>query len=114
MSPGMPTMIPPSGKPWSPDSWRGLPAAQQPVYRDPAAVDDVLAELGELPPLVVAEEVDFLHQLLAEAVAGERFLLQGGDCAEAFADCRGAIIQDKLRVLLQMSVLITGRRIPGG
>ena len=107
MSPGMPTMIPPSGKPWSPDSWRGLPAAQQPVYRDPAAVDDVLAELGELPPLVVAEEVDFLHQLLAEAVAGERFLLQGGDCAEAFADCRGAIIQDKLRVLLQMSVLIT-------
>jgi 3-deoxy-7-phosphoheptulonate synthase len=92
---------------WSPDSWRGLPAAQQPVYRDPAAVEIALAELRELPPLVVAEEVDLLQKLLAEAAAGKRFLLQGGDCAEAFADCRGAIIQNKLRVLLQMSVLIT-------
>ncbi len=94
-------------KPWSPDSWRGLPAAQQPVYRDPQAVDAALAELRELPPLVVEEEVDHLQRLLAEAAAGKRFLLQGGDCAEAFADCRGAIIQNKLRVLLQMSVLIT-------
>ena len=94
-------------KPWTPDSWRGMPAAQQPVYRDPAAVDTVLAELRELPPLVVAEEVDSLQKLLAEATAGQRFLLQGGDCAEAFRDCRGPIIQDKLRVLLQMSVLIT-------
>lgn len=93
--------------PWSPDSWRGLPAAQQPVYRDPAAVEIALAELRELPPLVVAEEVDLLQKLLAEAAAGKRFLLQGGDCAEAFADCRGPIIQNKLRVLLQMSVLIT-------
>ena len=54
-------------KPWTPDSWRGMPAAQQPVYRDPAAVDTVLAELRELPPLVVAEEVDSLQKLLAEA-----------------------------------------------
>jgi len=93
--------------PWTPDSWRSLPAAQQPVYRDATLVDTVLAELSELPPLVVAEEVDHLQELLAEASAGKRFLLQGGDCAEAFADCRGRIIQDKLRVLLQMSVLIT-------
>ena len=93
--------------PWSPDSWRGLPAAQQPVYRDPQAVIAALAELRELPPLVVAEEVDHLQRLLAEAAAGKRFLLQGGDCAEAFADCRGPLIQNKLRVLLQMSVLIT-------
>ena len=93
--------------PWSPDSWRGLPAAQQPTYRDPVAVETALTELRELPPLVVAEEVDLLQKLLAEAAAGKRFLLQGGDCAEAFADCRGAIIQNKLRVLLQMSVLIT-------
>ncbi|WLT32080.1 3-deoxy-7-phosphoheptulonate synthase class II [Geothrix sp. PMB-07] len=92
---------------WQPNSWRNLPAAQQPVYRDAAAVNTVLAELAELPPLVVAEEVDSLQHLLAEAAEGKRFLLQGGDCAEAFADCRGAIIQDKLRVLLQMSVLIT-------
>jgi len=100
-------MNPPSMKPWNPDSWRGLPAAQQPVYRDAAAVEEVLTELRELPPLVVPEEVDLLNKLLAEAAEGKRFLLQGGDCAEAFADCRGAIIQDKLRVLLQMSVLIT-------
>jgi 3-deoxy-7-phosphoheptulonate synthase len=107
MSPEIAAMNPTPVPPWSPDSWRGLPAAQQPVYRDPAAVEAVLAELRELPSLVVAEEVDFLHRLLAEAAEGKRFLLQGGDCAEAFADCRGAIIQNKLRVLLQMSVLIT-------
>jgi len=106
MNPEIP-MTPHAKQPWTPDSWRGLPAAQQPVYRDAAAVEAVLAELRELPPLVVAEEVDFLQQQLAEAAEGKRFLLQGGDCAEAFADCRGAIIQDKLRVLLQMSVLIT-------
>ena len=94
-------------KPWTPTSWHGLPAAQQPTYRDPEAVDEALTELGELPPLVVAEEVDLLQKLLAEAAEGKRFLLQGGDCAEAFSDCRGGIIQDKLRVLLQMSVLIT-------
>ncbi|MEI6471172.1 MAG: 3-deoxy-7-phosphoheptulonate synthase class II [Holophagaceae bacterium] len=92
---------------WTPETWRQLKAAQQPVYRDPVALEAALAELAELPPLVVAEEVDHLQTLLAEAAAGKRFLLQGGDCAEAFADCRGGLIQDKLRVLLQMSVLIT-------
>ena len=92
---------------WTPETWRQLQAAQQPVYRDPVALQAALAELAELPPLVVAEEVDHLQILLAEAAAGQRFLLQGGDCAEAFADCRGSLIQDKLRVLLQMSVLIT-------
>ena len=92
---------------WTPETWRQLKAAQQPVYHDPVALEAALAELAELPPLVVAEEVDHLQTLLAEAAAGKRFLLQGGDCAEAFADCRGGLIQDKLRVLLQMSVLIT-------
>ncbi len=94
-------------RPWHPDSWRACPAAQQPVYADPSALEAALAELRELPPLVVAEEVDHLRSLLAEAAEGKRFLLQGGDCAEAFADCRGPLIQNKLRVLLQMSVLIT-------
>ncbi len=92
---------------WTPDTWQQRPAAQQPSYLDSGALETVLSELRELPPLVVAEEVDSLRVLLAEAVAGKRFLLQGGDCAEAFADCRGGLIQDKLRVLLQMSVLIT-------
>lgn len=100
-------MTPGNQPAWTPDSWRRRPAAQQPVYRDPEALRAALAELQELPPLVVPEEVDHLRGLLAEAAAGKRFLLQGGDCAEAFSDCRGDLIQDKLRVLLQMSVLIT-------
>ena len=61
MNPETRNVTPPSLKPWSPDSWRGLPAAQQPVYRDPAAVEMVLVELRQLPPLVEAEEVDHLH-----------------------------------------------------
>lgn len=94
-------------KPWTPSSWRGFPAQQQPQYENPEALAHCLGQLRELPPLVVADEVDYLREQLAEAVAGRRFLLQGGDCAEAFNDCRGGVIADKLRVLLQMSVLIT-------
>ncbi len=96
-----------ASKAWRPDSWRAFPAAQQPDYPDAVALEAALAELRLLPPLVVAEEVDQLRAQLAEAAEGRRFLLQGGDCAEAFADCRGDLIADKLRVLLQMSVLIT-------
>jgi 3-deoxy-7-phosphoheptulonate synthase len=94
-------------KSWTPSSWRGLPALHQPNYEDPEALAQSLGQLRELPPLVVADEVDYLREQLAEAGAGRRFLLQGGDCAEAFRDCRGGVIADKLRVLLQMSVLIT-------
>lgn len=94
-------------KSWTPTSWRNYPAKQQPVYEDPVALEAAMSELRDLPPLVVADEVDSLKGLLAEAAAGKRFLLQGGDCAEAFRDCKGSLIADKLRVLLQMSVLIT-------
>jgi 3-deoxy-7-phosphoheptulonate synthase len=94
-------------KPWTPSSWRERPVLQQPQYDDPEELARCLAQLRELPPLVVADEADYLREQLAEAAAGRRFLLQGGDCAEAFRDCRGAVIADKLRVLLQMSVLIT-------
>lgn len=94
-------------KSWTPSSWREQPALQQPSYDDPEALARALAQLRELPPLVVADEVDTLREQLAQAAAGRRFLLQGGDCAEAFRDCRGDVIADKLRVLLQMSVLIT-------
>jgi 3-deoxy-7-phosphoheptulonate synthase len=98
--------------PWSPASWRGRPARQQPAYAGAAALEGVLARLRDLPPLVVAEEVEDLRRFIAEAAAGRRFMLQGGDCAEQFADCRGEAIADKLRILLQMSVVIThgGRR----
>ena len=98
--------------PWNPHSWQRLPAAQQPAYPDPTALEAALARLRRLPPLVVPQEVDRLRGLLAEAAAGRRFLLQGGDCAERFQDCTPEAIEGKLRVLLQMSVALThgGRR----
>ncbi len=86
---------------------------QQPDYADPSELEAVLARLRRLPPLVVPQEVDRLRSLLAEAAAGRRFLLQGGDCAEQFKDCTPESIEGKLRVLLQMSVALThGGRKP--
>ena len=67
------------------DSWKTLPIKQQPEYHDAAAVAEVAAELGALPPLVFAGEVDTLKARLADAASGRAFLLQGGDCAETFA-----------------------------
>jgi len=98
--------------PWTPHGWRHRAAQQQPEYPDASELERALARLSELPPLVVPEEVDRLRGLLAEAAAGRRFLLQGGDCAEQFRDCTPERIADKLRVLLQMSVVLThvGRR----
>ncbi len=97
---------------WNPHSWQARPAAQQPEYPNPSELERALGQLRRLPPLVVPEEVNRLRTLLAEAAAGKRFLLQGGDCAEQFKDCNAEAIADKLRVLLQMSVVLThsGRR----
>ncbi|HUR41155.1 MAG TPA: 3-deoxy-7-phosphoheptulonate synthase class II [Verrucomicrobiae bacterium] len=98
---------------WRPDSWQGRPAVQQPVYPDPAALDQALEGLRHLPPLVTSWEVNNLKHQLAEAQAGKRFVLQGGDCAESFADCRPEIITNRLKVLLQMSlVLVHGLKKP--
>ena len=98
---------------WNPHSWQRFPAQQQPTYDDPSELEGVLARLRRLPPLVVPEEVTRLRLLLAEAAAGRRFLLQGGDCAEQFKDCTPESIEGKLRVLLQMSVALThGGRKP--
>ncbi|HEV8330110.1 MAG TPA: 3-deoxy-7-phosphoheptulonate synthase class II, partial [Steroidobacteraceae bacterium] len=98
---------------WQPDSWQRRPALQQPLDPDPAAVDRVVAELSQLPPLVTSWEVEGLKAQLAEAQRGERFLLQGGDCAESFADCTAAAVTNKLKILLQMSlVLVYGLRKP--
>lgn len=98
---------------WRPDSWQHKVAAQQPQYPDPAALQTVLAQLACLPPLVTSWEVQHLRQQLAQAQAGERFVLQGGDCAESFADCEPARITNRLKVLLQMSlVLVHGMRQP--
>ncbi|KAF1709415.1 3-deoxy-7-phosphoheptulonate synthase class II [Pseudoxanthomonas kalamensis DSM 18571] len=98
---------------WAPDSWRARPALQMPTYPDPEALESALAELRRLPPLVTSWEIFSLKQQLAEAQEGKRFLLQGGDCAESFGDCESGLITNRLKVLLQMSlVLVHGLRLP--
>jgi 3-deoxy-7-phosphoheptulonate synthase len=102
---------PPEG--WAPASWRGYPAMQQPTYGNAEELEGVLNELHALPPLVTSREVMNLRQQLAEAQEGKRFLLQGGDCAEIFDDCTPEVISNRLKVLLQMSlVLVHGLRLP--
>src|SRR5258708_4628133 len=98
---------------WSPDSWRQKSALQQPEYGDPAELERVLAELRQLPPLVTSWEIVKLRSLLADATAGRAFVLQGGDCAERFIDCRPRRITNTIKVLLQMSlVLVVGAKRP--
>ncbi len=92
---------------WHPGSWRGYAALQQPSYDDREAVEAVLEELRRLPPLVTSWEVESLREQLAEAAAGRRFLLQGGACAESFADCTARVLTNKLKILLQMSLVLT-------
>ncbi|MGH8505794.1 MAG: class II 3-deoxy-7-phosphoheptulonate synthase [Stenotrophobium sp.] len=91
---------------WQPDSWRHQPALQQPDYPDPSALAQALAQLARLPPLVTSWEINTLRQHLAEAQAGRMFVLQGGDCAESFGDCQPQIIANRLKVLLQMSLVL--------
>src|SRR5579863_10450602 len=98
---------------WHCASWQAKPAQQQPVYEDPAALQRVVAELSRLPPIVVSWEVEALRERLAAAQRGQAFLLQGGDCAETFADCESDTIVKKLKILLQMSlVLLHGLKKP--
>ncbi|MGB8841791.1 MAG: 3-deoxy-7-phosphoheptulonate synthase class II [Aliidongia sp.] len=92
---------------WSPDSWRSRPAQQQPDYPDPAALGATEALLQNFPPLVFAGEARRLKAALKDASEGRAFLLQGGDCAESFAEFRGNNIRDTFRVLLQMAVVLT-------
>ncbi len=92
---------------WSPSSWRAKPALQQPVYCSQPELDAVTAELSRMPPLVTSWEVTDLKQQIGEAAAGRRFLLQGGDCAESFAECSADRITRKLKILLQMSLVLT-------
>lgn len=98
---------------WTPSSWQNKPAAQQAAYPSQSELEQVLAQLDKLPPLVTPLEIEALKQQLGEAAKGQRFLLQGGDCAESFAECRPEVINDKLKILLQMSlVLLHGLRKP--
>jgi 3-deoxy-7-phosphoheptulonate synthase len=91
---------------WAPDSWHGKRAAQQPVYGDRESFKGVVTQLERLPPLVTSWEIEKLKFQLAEAARGERFLLQGGDCAESFEECEPNAIVNKLKILLQMSLIV--------
>jgi 3-deoxy-7-phosphoheptulonate synthase len=105
-----PVRLPPD---WAPDSWQRRVALQQPSYPDHAALQTAVAELSRLPPLVTSWEILALKRQLAEAQEGKRFLLQGGDCAENFSDCESGVISNRLKVLIQMSVvLVYGLRLP--
>ncbi len=92
---------------WKLDSWRNKPILQQPVYKDRELLKDVEKRLGKYPPLVFAEEVRSLKSQFAEVTRGKAFLLQGGDCAESFAEFNADTIRDFFKVFLQMSVILT-------
>ena len=92
---------------WNPESWRGLPILQQPTWPDRAALGRVEAQLKRFPPLVFAGEARNLKARLAQVCEGKAFLLQGGDCAESFAEFHPDNIRDMFRVLLQMAVVLT-------
>jgi 3-deoxy-7-phosphoheptulonate synthase len=92
---------------WSPESWRAHEARQLPVYPDPEALAAAEAELRHYPPLVFAGEARALKADLAEVAEGKAFLLQGGDCAESFAEFHPNNIRDTFRVILQMAVVMT-------
>ena len=100
---------------WTPDSWRAKPVQQMPQYPDAKALADVEAQLATFPPLVFAGEARNLKKSLARVAAGEAFLLQGGDCAESFAEHGADNIRDFFRVFLQMAVVLDlCRRAAGG
>ncbi|MCI0598256.1 MAG: 3-deoxy-7-phosphoheptulonate synthase class II [Beijerinckiaceae bacterium] len=92
---------------WSPSSWRAKPIEQVPDYADAAALAEVERQLAGFPPLVFAGEARKLKRMLGKAAAGEAFLLQGGDCAESFAEHAADNIRDFFRVFLQMAVVTT-------
>ena len=92
---------------WTKTSWRNRPALQMPVYRDKEALAATEAQIASYPPLVFAGEARALTARLAEVAEGRAFLLQGGDCAESFAEFRADNIRDTFRVLLQMAVVLT-------
>ncbi|WP_207539965.1 class II 3-deoxy-7-phosphoheptulonate synthase [Sabulicella rubraurantiaca] len=92
---------------WSPSSWRRMPIRQVPEYPDPVALAAMEAKVARFPPLVFAGECERLKAGLADAAAGRAFVLQGGDCAESFADFNTNAIRDTFKVLLQMAVVLT-------
>ena len=98
---------------WNKSDWRAKPRIQMPDYTDTAALNAVEAQLSKYPPLVFAGEARRLKALLADAARGEAFLLQGGDCAEAFDQFSADSIRDTFKVMLQMAIVLTyGAKVP--
>lgn len=93
-------------KDWTPSSWRSKPVKQCPEYPDIAALHKATAELNRLPPIVHPSEIEKLKRNLRDVARGEAFLLQGGDCAELFDYCREDVIESKIKLLLQMSLVL--------
>ena len=92
---------------WSKDSWKSFTAMQQPEWPDREQHAQVLNQIEDLPPLVFAGEIRDLKRLLADAAQGNAFLLQGGDCAEEFSECKAPAIRETMKVILQMAVILT-------
>lgn len=102
-----PTMSRPvSATDWHPATWQSRVAAQQPLYPDQTAVEAALGRLSQLPPLVTSWEIEHLKAQVAAAQRGEVFVLQGGDCAESFDECTSENVVQKLKILLQMSLVM--------
>ena len=95
------------GKAWSPSSWQSFHAEQQPHWPDQGDLDRALKQIASYPPLVFAGEARSLQAALGQVAAGNAFLLQAGDCAESFEEFSAINIREKLRVILQMSVVLT-------
>ena len=95
------------GNPWTVDGWRKKRSCQQPSYSDEQAYASALRTLRTVPPIVFTGEVDRMKAEIAEAAEGRRFILQGGDCVERFEDCNETSITNKIKILLQMSVILT-------
>eukprot|EP00931_Biecheleriopsis_adriatica_P030433 TRINITY_DN17941_c0_g1_i3.p1 TRINITY_DN17941_c0_g1~~TRINITY_DN17941_c0_g1_i3.p1 ORF type:complete len:442 (-),score=119.53 TRINITY_DN17941_c0_g1_i3:102-1427(-) len=91
---------------WTPSSWRSLPKHQMAEYEDKELTEKVLTKIGKLPPLVQPKECERLKTLLAEAGRGQRFIVQGGDCAERFMDCEGERLETQLKLILQMGMIV--------
>ena len=92
---------------WTPSSWQSFPAVQQPQWPDTGALDNALKQIATFPPLVFAGEARSLQTALGQVASGNAFLLQAGDCAESFEEFSAVNIREKLRVILQMAVMLT-------
>jgi 3-deoxy-7-phosphoheptulonate synthase len=99
---------------WNPSTWRSLPIKQSPTYADQTKLTKATRELSRMPPLVHPHEINTIRSHLREVAQGNAFLLQGGDCAELFDYCEQGAIESKIKLLLQMSVVLiwgTNKRV---